>query len=108
MSALLLRVETIERTGLGIRLTPGVRFSQAANIPELQTMQQGSPLELRKPDGTLVATQLVTYGIAARQEGELLYSEGDANEPEVFLFLPPDLADDALPRGTEVWLVSHE
>jgi hypothetical protein len=105
MSALLFRVETIERTGLGIRLTPGLRFSQAASIPEMQTMQQGSPLELRKPDGTLLATQLVTYGIAARQEGELLYAEGDPQEPEVFLFLPLELADDSLPRGTEVWLV---
>ena len=107
MSTLLLRLQKAERSTLGARLHPGLRPSQTRDIPEIQAMIQGSPIELRFPDGTRQHTHLVTYGISARREGEgddakLIY-EGDFRDPEIFLYLPEELLDE-LPAGTEVWL----
>ncbi|HVR97396.1 MAG TPA: hypothetical protein VMW27_12325 [Thermoanaerobaculia bacterium] len=105
MSALLLRLQRTERSTLGVRLHPGLRPSQTRHIPEIQAMTQGSPIELRFPDGTRQNTRLVTFGISAQRDGETLIYEGDTRDPEIFLFLPEELLDEELPAGTEVWLL---
>ncbi len=105
MSVLLLQIQTIERTELGIRLRPGLYNAQTVGVAEIQAMRQGSPIELRRPDGSNTRTTLETFGIRTRREGETLIYQGDFRDPEIFLFLPSDLADELLPAGTEVWLV---
>ena len=107
MATYLLTVETAERDTFGIRLGPGIRLSEAADRPAVGRMIQGDKLELRRIDGTITRTSLVTYGISVNEKDGWLYLYDDPADPEICLTVPGDLTTSEVAAGTEVWLVEE-
>ena len=106
MATYLLTVQQAERTGQGLRLSPGIRPSQTIDRAAIGKMSQGANLELRRPDGVQRLTRLVTYGISVwRREDGSLYTNQDPSDPEIMLTLPEDLSPEDVATGTEVWLL---
>src|SRR5215212_3864831 len=106
MPTFVLTVRSARPNSQGLRLSPGFRLSQATDRGAVGSMLPGATLELRRPDGTTVATSLVTFGISVRRgEDGALYLHDDPADPEIELTLPADLAVEEVPTGTEVWLM---
>jgi len=102
----ILTVQSSSRDQHGSRIAPGIRLSQAQDRPAIgQMMMQGSQLELHHPDGRVIHTTLLTYGVSVREEGGYLYFAGDPADPEIELTLPGDVAASDVVAGTEIWLV---
>ena len=106
MATYLLTVERVESDGHGHRLSPGIRLTQTTDQPTIASMAQGARLELRRPDGSVSRTTLLTYGVSAwRGDDGALYLDGDPADAEIMLTLPADLPPNAIPVGAEVWLI---
>lgn len=102
----LLTVREAVATGQGLRLLPGVRPSTLPTPDVLSRIRQGSPLELRLPNGTTRRTELRTYGIpVTKQPDGSLRFYGDLQDPEICCTLPSELTAEDVPPGTEVWLI---
>ena len=106
METYLLTVQGAEGDSQGLRLSPGIRLSQAKSRPAIGRMIQGAELELRRPDGTRLRTVLVTYGVSVRrgEDGALYLDDGPA-DPEIRRTIPGDVRAGQVPAGTEVWLL---
>ena len=106
MPTFLIEVRETDADSTGLRLSPGIRPSEMEDRPAIGKMMQGSPLELRLPDGTTRRTSLVTYGVSVwkGEDGSLLMHD-DPSDPEICLTLPLELHSEDVPPGTEVWLV---
>jgi hypothetical protein len=106
VATFLLTVKAVDADGQGLRLSPGIRLSQTKDRPAIGTMMQGAPLELRRPDGSVISTTLVTYGVSVwRGDDGAMYMHDDPADAEIKLNLPADLSLDEIPVGTEVWLI---
>lgn len=101
MAIYLYTIESTFRDRYGISAEPGIRLSVMAARPELQSLRQGVPLELRLPDENARQTHLVNYGVGAtmQDDGSLLLE----SDPFVRLTLPLDLLPESVPEGTEIW-----
>ena len=109
MPTYLLTVESTTRDGMGLRLTPGVRPSEAKERPAISHMKQGSKLELRRPDGRVSQTRLVAYGVSVwKDEDGALSMNDDPRDPEIKLTLPADTDAEDVPLGTQVWLMEED
>jgi len=87
---LLARVESIQVSGRGTVVVPDF-FGEAL-------VRVGSPIQLRIPGGKVSYTYIASAEWVSALEGERL----------AFL-LPPDIAKDDVPEGTEIWLTqTHE
>jgi hypothetical protein len=99
-------VKAVDHVGSGLRLSPGIRLTQTKDRPAIATMMQGAKLELRLPNGSIIATTLLTYGVSVwRGDDGGLYVNDDAADAEIKLTLPGDHSAADIPVGTEVWLV---
>ena len=107
MGTYLITVETAERDNLGIKLGPGIRLSDARDRPAIGRMTQGDKLELRRIDGTITRTSLVTYGISVHEKDGSFYLQDDLADPEIRLTIPGDLTTAEVTPGTEVWLLEE-
>ena len=106
MATYLLTVLSAQVDAQGLRLSPGIRPSQANDRPAIRQMMQGAELELRRPDGTSSRTVLVTDGVSVwRGEDGSLYLYDDLTDPEIELTIPGDVPPEHVPAGTEVWLL---
>ena len=68
--------------------TPGIP-------PTTQGIRNGTPLELRRPDGSVVRTQIADIAFV---------NPYDPKRPIQFSF-PPSLTKQDIPVGTEVWMI---
>lgn len=73
--------------GRGIALLPGV--SKCEPVPRVAP---GMSIELRRPDGTLLATTI-----------RAIEWFQTPPQPAAPLLLPPEIAKEDVPEGTEVW-----
>jgi hypothetical protein len=106
VATFLLTVKEVEAHTQGLRLSPGIRLSQTKDRPAIGSMMQGAKLELRRPDGRIRATSLLTYGVSVQRGADgALYMQDDPADAEIKLTLPADLSAEDVPVGTEVWLV---
>ena len=106
MAALLLTVEACYRTDEGLVVLPCVPAKSLDGRPEFDRMQQGSRIELRRPDGTRRQTGIATYGVPVEKAADgSFYVRGgpDAPEFEIRFTLAPELTPEEVPVGTEVW-----
>ncbi len=89
---LLSKVEDVfEFEGRGCVLVPGISDS----VPKDFVVRFGDPIELRKPDGSVVRTHI--YGIEI--------PAGPNRRKDCFpISLPPEFTKRGIPIGTEVWL----
>lgn len=72
----------------GCVIVPGV-------LPNDKVARRGSRIELRKPDGTTIQTEIV----------EMEFLHGVSPENRCFpILLPRDISKSDIPEGTEVWL----
>ncbi len=105
----LLKVTTVEQLDNGLRLSPGIRPSEMQDRPGIGSMTQGSPLELRRPDGTVLETTLITFGVPVmRRDDGTIYTTDDPSDPEIKLTISSDLDPDDVSEGTGVWLKSED
>lgn len=83
------------------RLGPGLPLSDER--PEVQSIIQGCALELHLPEGRVIATHLVTYGVPLVEvEGGFTFD----GPPMIQFTVPAEVSSDPLPEGTQVWLPS--
>lgn len=109
MPTLLLTVRQIVADSVGLRLSPGIRPSEMEDRPAIGKMIQGSRLELRCPNGVIRTTTLLTYGVSLWEgENGTLRLYDDPRNPEICLTLPPELHEEEVPPGTEVWLMDDQ
>jgi len=74
--------------GLGISLLPGVsRYEPGPRVTP------GMSIELRRPDGTTLATTIRAI--------EWFQTPPQPTAP---LLMPPEITEEEIPNGTEVWL----
>jgi hypothetical protein len=80
--------------GLGIVATPGVTASEA------MTLDKGTSLELRRPDGSTIRTHVagVEYPSSVKYIGPAPVN------PRHGVLLPPEVGPNDVPAGTEVWI----
>ena len=111
MAAKLLTIEEVESGELGLHLRPGVLMTWWGAEPGFAHMMQGTPLELRRPDGSVLRTTLLRYGasVTRTEDGRFLVP-GDENGPiwTILFTLPPDVRPEDVPPGTEVWVEAPE
>ena len=109
MAIKLLTVEEAFSSDAGLHLRPGVLLSWMTAEPELRGLTQGTPLELRRPDGSVLWATLLTYGasVTCGEDGSF-YVPGDENGPTwtIVFTLPPEVCPADVPAGTEVWVES--
>ena len=79
--------EVFEISGRFLITVPGIP-------PELVSIRTGTPLHLRRPDGTVLPSYVHSV---------MMVSPHDPKRP-VPVALPPSLAKQDVPAGTEVWL----
>jgi hypothetical protein len=92
-------------TEKGLTLLPG--FAVRDPRPEIKLMTPGhSLLELRRPDGTIQKTNLVTFGISVKQEGEDLIIHGRIEDQLLHLTIPAEVGE--VPDGTQLWLMDKQ
>src|SRR5262245_48679818 len=107
MAFKLLTVEETFASDEGLHLQPGVLLSWMTVQPELKGLMQGTALELRRPDGSVLRTTLLRYGASVtRGEDGRFYVPSDENGPiwTIVFTLPPEVRSDDVPLGTEVWV----
>jgi hypothetical protein len=110
MAALLLKVESCFATDYGLVVLPAVPLSALGERPEIRCLQQGSRIELRRPDGTRHESRIATYGVPVMKgpDGSFYVRGGpEWPEPEIQFTLAPDLSPKEVPVGTEVWFVEE-
>lgn len=108
MPTYLLTVQSAELMSLGLRVSPGLRPSEATGRPAIAKLTQGSMLELRHPSGSTLRTPLATFGVSAdKADDGSLYMHDDPKDPEIKLILSPSLGVDDVPPGTEVWFLGE-
>jgi hypothetical protein len=91
MRRLLFKVEDVfVIQGRGVLLAPGY-----PSLPE-EAFKVGDALELRRPDHTILKSTIAGVSI--------LPSPDPATSIQMAFFLPPQVAKDDIPIGTEVWL----
>lgn len=103
METFLVKVTSAEEAAEGVRLSPGLFRADSESRPGIKSMKQGDAIELRRPDGSVVKTRLITYGVSVWKQPDgsfLLY--GDPQDPEIKLTIHASIDD--VPPGTEVWL----
>ncbi len=108
MAVKLLTVEEVSASDSGLSLRPGVPLTWLTAQPELAGLIQGCPLELRRPDGSVLHTTLFQYGASVfLGEDGCFQVPGDENGPifTIVFTLPLDVRVEDLPPGTEVWVV---
>ena len=103
MGTLLYTVDGCVRTADGWRLSPGSLLSDER--PAVLRMIQGCAIELRFLDGTTKRTQLVTYGVSAFGVGVSLVI---SDNPKVCITVSPNVAENGVPPGTEIWLPDED
>src|SRR5262245_42820658 len=108
MALFVLKVEGFERDDVGVRLRPGIPPEAFRERPGLTAMSQGAPFELRRSDGSVTPTRLVSYGVEV-QEGEdgHLYLDGPPELQPIYLTVSGDVGDADLSPGTEVWYLDE-
>jgi hypothetical protein len=108
MPTFVLTVQEIDRDEMGVGLRPGLPMEAFDERPALKTMMQGAIFELRRPDGAVKRTRLLTYGIAVHAFEGSLYVAGAPEAQPLLLTFPNDLLDADVPPGTEVWYMDGD
>lgn len=106
MATLLVTVETCYPTDLGLVVLPCLPMKALAGRPEFGRLQQGSRIELRRPDGTRRESRIATYGVPVEKGPDgSFYVRGGADSPEfeIRFTLAPELTPEEVPTGTEIW-----
>src|SRR5215471_11540136 len=107
MATKLITVEETFTSDAGLHLQPGVLLKWLIAQPELEGFVQGWPIELRRPDGSILRTTLLQYGASVtRGEDGRFYCPGDESGPIITIVftLPADVRPEDVPQGTEVWV----
>jgi hypothetical protein len=110
MAVLLLTVEFSYTSTRGLTVLPCLNLKALASRAEFSHLQQGSPVELRRPDGSYRMSRIETYGVPAEQgsDGQFYIAGGpDGPEFEIRFALSPDLSPEDVPVGTEVWYLNE-
>ena len=105
MATLLLTVEACYPTDQGIVVLPCLSLKALAGRPEFRRLQQGSRIEVRRPDGTRRESRIATYGAPVEKGSDgCFYVRGgpDGPEFEIRFTLAPELTPVDVPVGTEV------
>jgi hypothetical protein len=106
MATLLLTVEACYQTDRGLVVLPCLPLQALTSRPEFRQLQQGSRIELRRPDGTRRESRIATYGapVEKRSDASLYVRGGPAGpEFEIRFTLAPELSAEEVPAGTEIW-----
>ncbi|MCI0701109.1 MAG: hypothetical protein L0241_08500 [Planctomycetia bacterium] len=109
MATKLITVEETYASDEGLHLQPGVLLSWMIAQAELKGLMRGTALELRRPNGSVFRTTLLTCGASVtRGEDGRFYVPGDENGPiwTIVFTLPPEVRPEDVPPGTEVWVES--
>src|SRR5689334_7929504 len=110
MATLLLTVERCYLTDQGAVVLPCLPLKALASRPEFRRLQQGSRIELRRPNGTRRESRIATYGAPVEKgsDGSFYVRGGpDGPEFEIQFTLAPELAPEEIPAGTEVWYLDE-
>ena len=111
MATKLLTIDVAELSEAGLHLRPGVLMTWWGAQPGLAHLMQRTPLELRRPDGSVVRTTLLQYGASVTRDGDGRFLvPADENGPiwTILFTLPPDVRPEDAPPGTEVWVDAPE
>jgi hypothetical protein len=95
-------------TAIGMELRPCIPLRKLLSRPEYRVLREGSAVELRRPDGTRMVTQVVRYGApGARESDTTIFEYGlpESDEWDIAFVLSPSLRPEDLPAGTEVWSI---
>jgi hypothetical protein len=110
MATLLLTVEGCYPTDQGLVVLPCLPLKALLSRPEFFRLQQGSRIELRRPDGTCRESRLATYGAPVEKgpDGSLCVRGGKwAPEFEIRFTLARELTTEEVPVGSEVWYLDE-
>ena len=67
----------------------------------------GEEVELRLPDGKILAAHIATLGLGVWQDSEgNLHTDSDPSDPALTLTITCDSSVSEIPAGTEVWLLN--
>jgi hypothetical protein len=104
MATLLLTVEACYPTAQGLAVLPCLPLQALASRPEFLRLQQGSRIEVRRPDGTRREIRIATYGVPVEKglDGSF-YSKH-----EIRFTLASELTPEEVPAGTEVWYLGED
>ena len=104
MPRYLLTVETTERLGADLKVTPPVSVKELIERdPDFPLPLTGDALRLRLPDGRAVGGTVASFGVEAIERDGRLYAPGDPSDAALTLTIGARDVDD-LPAGTEIWL----
>lgn len=102
----LLTIEGIEQYGDEWTCAPTVPMDSLSEYgPTFMMPMAGDELELRYPDGRVVAARIVSFGVSVwRDSDDAFYMPTDPAEPALTLTVSNDSSLADLIPGAEVWL----
>lgn len=102
----LVTVESVDATGLGLKVKPTIRIKDLISRSDNQVMpMKDDPLELRTPDGKVRIAAVGKFGIDCWQdEHGRLVTASDPADPHLTLSIGGGVDESEVPAGTEVWI----
>jgi hypothetical protein len=102
----LLTVEEARNSGEVWRIMPDVSLRTLIERgPAVMMPMAGEEVELRLPDGHILAARIATFGLGVWQDSEgNLHTDSDPSDPALTLTITCDSSVSAIPVGTEIWL----
>lgn len=102
----LVTVEGAQQSGESWRIAPSVPLrSLLERGPTLMMPMAGEEVELRLPDGRVIAAHIASFGIDAWKDSEgHLYTNTDPTDPALTLTITRTSDPTEVSPGTEIWL----
>jgi hypothetical protein len=100
-------IEELAESTLGWRVLPPVRMRDLGYPDGCRVTMPGDVLEVRRPDGSVLAGTVAMWGVDAWQDADgNLVLACDPNDPEVSVTIAGIPATDLVP-GSEVWIETY-